>query len=50
VFELLRGRPELMNELPAMLATVTEDQIQSAAAAPRPYRGASLEVIPGAAR
>ncbi|WP_051366509.1 M16 family metallopeptidase [Hamadaea tsunoensis] len=38
----------LLNELPHMLAAVTEEQIVAAAATLRPERRASIEVIPGA--
>ncbi|GGL02054.1 M16 family metallopeptidase [Mangrovihabitans endophyticus] len=48
VLELQRGRPELLNELPRLVADVTEDQIATAAASLRPARRATLEVVPGA--
>ena len=49
VLELQRGRPELLNELPRLVGEVTEAQIVAAAAALRPDRRATVEVIPGAA-
>jgi predicted Zn-dependent peptidase len=49
VLELQRGRPELLNELPKLVGEVTEAQIVAAAAALRPDRRATVEVIPGAA-
>jgi len=49
VLELQRGRPELLNELPRLIGEVTEAQIVAAAAALRPDRRATVEVIPGAA-
>ena len=49
VLELQRGRPELLNELPKLVGEVTEAQIVAAAAALRPDRRATVEVVPGAA-
>ena len=49
VLELQRGRPQLLNELPGLVGEVTEAQIVAAAAALRPDRRATVEVIPGAA-
>lgn len=46
-FELLHGRAELITELPARLAAVTDDQVRAAAAALRPDRRAVLELIAG---
>ena len=48
VLELQRGRPELLNELPKLVGEVTEAQIVAAAAALRPDRRATVEVVPGA--
>jgi zinc protease len=48
VLELQRGRPELLNELPKLIGEVTEAQIVAAAAALRPDRRATVEVVPGA--
>jgi predicted Zn-dependent peptidase len=50
VLELQRGRPELLNELPKLVGEVTEAQIVTAAAALRPDRRATVEVLPGAAQ
>lgn len=47
VLELQRGNPGLLNDLPHQLAEVTEDQVRAAAAALRPNRRASIEVVPG---
>lgn len=46
--EQQRGKAELINELPALLAAVTSEQVQQAAALLRPERRAVLRVIPGA--
>ena len=46
--EQQRGRPELLNELPRLVGEVTEAQIVAAAAALRPERRATIELIPGA--
>jgi len=43
-----RGRPQLLNELPRLVGEVTEAQIVAAAAALRPERRATIELIPGA--
>ncbi|HEU5111359.1 MAG TPA: pitrilysin family protein [Micromonosporaceae bacterium] len=48
VLEQQRGAPELINELPRLLGEVTAEQITAAAAALRPQRRASIEVVPGA--
>jgi predicted Zn-dependent peptidase len=48
-FEQQHGRAELLMELPALLAAVTEDQVRSAAAGLRPDRRAVLELVPGSA-
>jgi predicted Zn-dependent peptidase len=50
VLEQQRGRAELINELPALLATVTAEQVIAAAATLRPQRRAMLEVVPGGAK
>ncbi|GAA1404727.1 M16 family metallopeptidase [Catellatospora coxensis] len=47
VLELQRGNPGLLNDLPHQIAEVTEDQVRAAAAALRPNRRASIEVVPG---
>ena len=47
VLELQRGNPALLNELPHAIAEVTDEQIRAAAAALRPTRRASMEVVPG---
>ncbi|WP_040392558.1 M16 family metallopeptidase [Catelliglobosispora koreensis] len=47
VLELQRGNPGLLNDLPHQLSEVTEEQIRQAAAALRPNRRASIEVMPG---
>lgn len=49
-FELLHGRAELITELPARLAAVTEDDVRAAAAQLRPDRRAVLELVAGGAR
>ncbi|GLH97105.1 M16 family metallopeptidase [Phytohabitans aurantiacus] len=48
VLEQQRGEPALLNELPRLVGEVTEAQIREAAAALRPQRRASIEVVPGA--
>jgi zinc protease len=48
VLEEQRGDPGLLNELPKLVGQVTEAQIVAAAAALRPERRATVEVIPGA--
>jgi zinc protease len=48
VLEQQRGEPALLNELPRLVGEVTEAQILQAAAALRPQRRASIEVVPGA--
>ncbi|HEX7746303.1 MAG TPA: pitrilysin family protein [Micromonosporaceae bacterium] len=50
VLELQRGDPALLNTLPRLLAEVTEAQVREAAAALRPQRRASIEVVAGAGR
>jgi predicted Zn-dependent peptidase len=47
VWELQRGDPGLLNELPHRLAEVTADSVRAAAAALRPHRRAVVEVVPG---
>ncbi|MBB5871694.1 putative Zn-dependent peptidase [Allocatelliglobosispora scoriae] len=47
VLEQQRGDAALLNELPHLLASVTMEQITTAAAALRPHRRASVEVKPG---
>jgi predicted Zn-dependent peptidase len=49
MFEQQRGRAELINELPALLARITPAQLQAAAATLAPQRRAVLEVVPGEA-
>jgi zinc protease len=49
-FELIFGRAELVNELPALLAQVTDGDVAAAAAALRPDRRAVVELIAGGAR
>ncbi|HJQ42452.1 MAG TPA: pitrilysin family protein [Jatrophihabitantaceae bacterium] len=49
-FELLYGRAELVEELPARLAAVTDDDVRAAAAALRPDSRAVLELIAGGNR
>jgi zinc protease len=48
VLEEQRGDPGLLNELPKLVGQVTEAQIVAVAAALRPERRATVEVIPGA--
>jgi zinc protease len=50
VLEQQRGRAELINELPRLLAEVTSDQVVAVAAMLRRDRRAVLELVPGAAR
>ena len=50
VLELQRDNPALLNDLPHLIAEVTEEQIRAAAAALRPQRRASIEVMPGGAQ
>ena len=45
--ELLHGRGELVTELPALLASMTSDDVAAAAKALRPDSRAVLTVIPG---
>jgi predicted Zn-dependent peptidase len=47
VLEQQRGAPELVNDLPRLVAEVTEEQVLAAAAALTARRRASVEVIPG---
>ena len=49
-FELIHGRAELIAELPARLAAVTEDAVRAAAGALRPERRAVLELVAGGGR
>jgi zinc protease len=49
-FELLHGRAELIAELPARLAAVTDDDVKAAASTLRPDRRAVLELVAGGAR
>ncbi len=49
VLELQRSNPALLNDLPHLIAEVTAEQIREAAAAMRPHRRASIEVVPGGA-
>ncbi|OHV37419.1 MULTISPECIES: M16 family metallopeptidase [Pseudofrankia] len=48
-FELHRGRPEMLNELPALLSEVTGDAVAAAAAALRAQGRSVLELKAGAA-
>ena len=50
VLEQQRGRAELINELPRLLAAVTAEQVVAAAATLRPQRRAILEIVPGGAK
>ncbi len=50
VLEQQRGRAELINELPRLLAEVTAEQVVAAAAMLRPQRRAILEIVPGGAK
>ncbi|MEV7010913.1 pitrilysin family protein [Streptosporangium sp. NPDC051022] len=50
VLELQRGDPALLNELPALLTSVTAEEIRAAAGRLRPHRRASIEVVAGRAR
>ncbi len=47
--EQQHGRAELINELPALLATITPQQLAGAAATLTPQRRTVLELVPGAA-
>jgi predicted Zn-dependent peptidase len=47
VLEQQRGDAGLINQLPSLLGQVTEEQVVAAAAALRPARRATIEVIPG---
>ena len=47
VLELQRANPVMLNDLPHLIAEVTEEQIRQAAATLRPQRRASIDVIPG---
>ena len=47
-FELQRGRPELLNELPGLIAEVTAEQVRQAAAETADQYPAVLELRPGA--
>ncbi len=49
-FELIFGRAELVNELPALLAQVTDRDIAEGAAQLRPDRRAVVELIAGGAK
>jgi zinc protease len=48
VLEEQRGDASILNDLPRMIGSVTEEQVVAAAAAMRPNRRAAIEVIPGA--
>jgi len=50
VLELQRDNPALLNDLPHLIAEVTEEQIRQAAATLRPNRRASIDVVPGGAQ
>jgi zinc protease len=47
VLEQQRGAPELINELPRLVGSVTAERVVAAAATLRPERRASIEVVPG---
>ncbi|MEV8631659.1 pitrilysin family protein [Streptosporangium sp. NPDC051023] len=47
ILELQRGDPALLNELPALLTSVTTEEIRAAAARLRPHRRASIELVAG---
>ncbi len=49
-FELIFGRAELMNELPALLAQITDADVAAAAAEMKPDQRAVVELIAGGAR
>ncbi|HKC27568.1 MAG TPA: pitrilysin family protein [Jatrophihabitans sp.] len=49
-FELLRGRADLISELPERLAAVTDADVRRAAEALRPDRRAVLELVAGGAQ
>ncbi len=49
-FELVHGRAELVNELPALIAAVGEQDVRAAAVALSPDRRAVLELVAGGAR
>ncbi|MFI5956552.1 M16 family metallopeptidase [Cryptosporangium sp. NPDC051539] len=50
VLEQQRGRAELINDLPHLLAEVTSEQVVAAAQQLRPARRAVLELVPGGAQ
>jgi zinc protease len=50
VLEQQRGAPELVNDLPRLIASVTEEQIVAAAARLTADRRASIEAVPGGAK
>jgi zinc protease len=50
VLEQQRGAPELVNDLPRLIASVTEEQVIAAASTLTADRRASIEVIPGGGR
>jgi predicted Zn-dependent peptidase len=50
VLEQQRGDASLINELPRLIAQVSEAEVVAAAASLRPSRRASVEVIPGGTR
>jgi zinc protease len=50
VLEQQRSDPGLLNELPRLIGSVTEEQVRHAAATLRPARRASVEVVAGGAR
>jgi predicted Zn-dependent peptidase len=50
VLEQQRGAPELANDLPRLIAEVTEEQVRAAAAGLTARRRASVEVVPGGGR
>jgi predicted Zn-dependent peptidase len=48
VLEQQRGSAALINDLPKLIAEVTDEQVVAAAAAVRPHRRAAVEVVPKA--
>jgi zinc protease len=48
VLEQQRGSAALINDLPTLIGEVTEEQVVAAAAAMRPHRRATVEVVPKA--
>lgn len=48
VLELQRDNPALINDLPHLVASVTEEEVRAAASTLVPWRRACVEVVPGA--